>query len=67
MPENNERLPFLRLGWAIWFLILVLSAFIVPYAFLSGVPKITGAFLYWTLFALVAMVSIFCVTSYWRD
>ncbi|MEW6425473.1 MAG: hypothetical protein AB1523_12170 [Bacillota bacterium] len=67
MPENNERLPFLRLGWTIWFVILVLSAFIVPYAFLTNLPKISGAFLFWTLFVLAAIISIFRVTDYWRD
>ena len=37
--------------WTIWFLIIVLSAFIVPFSFLSGITRITGAFLYWGVFA----------------
>ncbi len=54
-------------GWVIWFLILVLSAFIVPFYFLSNVPKVYGAFLYWGVFAIVAIISVGVITSKWRD
>ncbi len=54
-------------GWAVWFLVLVLSAFIVPYQFLSGIPKVYGAFLYWGLFALAAMISVGIITARWRE
>ncbi len=67
MSENNERLPILRKAWIIWLAVLILSAFIVPYTLFSNVPKMTGAFLFWTLFALAAIISIFQVTNYWRD
>ncbi len=53
-------------GWIIWFLVLVLSAFIVPFYLLSGVEKVSGAFLYWGLFALAAMISVGVITGKWR-
>lgn len=55
------------IAWAIWFFVIVLSAFTVPYYFLSGVTKIYGAFLYWGVFAIVAIVSVGIITSKWRD
>jgi len=54
-------------GWVIWFLILVLSAFTVPFFLLSNVVKVYGAFLYWGIFALVAIISVGIVASKWRD
>jgi len=53
-------------GWVIWFLVLVLSAFIVPFYLLSGVEKVYGAFLYWGIFALAAMISVGVITGKWR-
>lgn len=67
-PEFQEKgLTGARLGWLIWFCALVLSAFIVPFTLLSGVASAAGAFLYWTVFALVAIVSILTMTRRWRD
>jgi uncharacterized membrane protein YhaH (DUF805 family) len=67
-PEFREKsLTRARLGWLIWFCALVLSAFIVPFTVLSTVASGAGAFLYWTVFALVAIVSIIGLTRRWRD
>jgi len=54
-------------GWVIWFVILVIPAFFVPFYFMSDVAKVYGAFLYWGVFALVAIVSVGIITSKWRD
>lgn len=56
-----------RLLWVVWLVILILSAYIVPYILLNDVNKITGAFLYWTLFALIAIFSTIKIINYWRD
>ena len=53
--------------WALIFFVLVLSAFIVPYVFLANVATVYGAFLYWNLFAIVAILLIAVVTKKWRD
>jgi len=55
------------IGWLIWFGLLLGSAVIVPYYFLSGVESFYGAFLYWGLFALAAIVSVVVITASWRD
>ncbi|KJR97513.1 MAG: hypothetical protein VR68_12555 [Peptococcaceae bacterium BRH_c4a] len=55
------------IGWAIWFFVIVLSAFTVPYYLLSNVAKVYGAFLYWGIFAIVAIISVGIITSKWRD
>lgn len=55
------------IAWVVWFFIIVMSAFIVPYYFLSEVPRIYGAFLYWGLFAVTAIISVGIITSKWRD
>lgn len=57
----------LRIGWALFFLVLVLSAFVVPFVFFSGLPKIYGAFLFWFLFALAASAGVGAITARWRD
>ena len=54
-------------GWVVWFMVLVLSAFIVPYQFLSEITRVYGAFLYWGLFALAAMISVGFITARWRE
>ncbi len=52
---------------ALWFSLLLLSAYIVPYGFLSDVPSMAGSFLYWSLFALAIILFILRLMSSWRD
>lgn len=52
--------------WSLFFLLLVTSAFSVPYL-LSDIPRMYGAFLYWVIFALIALVAMFLITAKWRD
>lgn len=53
--------------WAGAMLVLVLSAFVVPYTLLSGVDVWYGAFLFWVIFGLAAIGMIVAMTSSWRD
>lgn len=53
--------------WLAWFLVLVLAAFVVPYTLLSSVEKIYGAFLFWVIFAIIAIISVEAITRSWRD
>ena len=64
---DNKKLSKLRVIWILCLAVLILSAFIVPYLFLSNVEKVSGAFLYWTIFALVAIISTIKITKYWSD
>jgi len=56
-----------RSFWIVWLILLILSAYFVPFLVLNDVKLITGSFLYWVLFALVAIFSTIKITNYWRD
>ncbi len=56
-----------RWGWITWFGFLLLLDYTIPYKLLSGVSKFHGAFLFWNLFAIAAIVSIFVLLWKWRD
>lgn len=46
--------------------LLVVAAVVIPYTLLSNVQRVSGAFLFWTLFALVVIVLIVRVTREWQ-
>ena len=64
---DDKKLSKLRVTWVLWLAVLILSAFIVPYLFLSNVEKVSGAFFYWSIFALIAIFSTIKITKYWSD
>lgn len=53
-----------RLG-AVLIVILVFSAYLVPYTVLSGVKAWYGSFLFWTLFAVAAIGVVAWMTRAW--
>jgi len=57
-----------RIFWALLFVVMILSAFIVPFTpLLSNLTKVYGAFLFWTLFALIVIFCLGVITARWRD
>ncbi|MFW5976585.1 MAG: hypothetical protein ACOCQS_01425 [Bacillota bacterium] len=56
-----------RKFWLIWLVILVLSAYIVPYYVINDVEKITGPFLFWTIYAIIAIISTLIIINKWRN
>ncbi|MFC4076346.1 hypothetical protein [Salinithrix halophila] len=58
------RSRFLGVGAA---LLLILAAFIIPFTLLDDVRSWTGAFLFWILFALTAVLLNAWIASKWRD
>ncbi len=56
-----------RIFWAIYSLVLVTLAFAVPFVFLSQVDAFHGAFLFWCLFALAAIIGVAKITAHWPD
>lgn len=46
--------------------LLVVAAVVIPYTLLSNVQRVSGAFLFWTLFALVVIVLIVRATREWQ-
>ena len=53
--------------WLIWFLFLFFVDFFVPFTWLSQVQKVTGAFLFWVVWTLVAIASMFVIFLGWRE
>lgn len=61
--ELNKK----RVLWIVWLIVLIISAYFVPYIILRNVNQIEASFLYWTLFALAAIISTIKITTYWSD
>ncbi len=55
-----------RLMWLIWLMLLILSAFVVPYLFIGEISRVTASFLFWTLFAITAIISTIKIIGHWR-
>ncbi|MGM0499462.1 MAG: hypothetical protein ACQERL_04520 [Bacillota bacterium] len=64
---ENDKLKKLRLLYAALILMLVLSAFAVPYLMLNSINLFRGAFLFWLLFALIVIFLTIKITTYWRN
>lgn len=56
-----------EIRWALFLIALVLSAYIVPYTVLNDVNEWYGSFLYWSLFAIVIIISNVLITKKWSD
>lgn len=57
-----------RIFWIALFLVMILSAFIIPFTpLLSQLTKPYGAFLFWNLFAFIVIVCLGFITARWRD
>ncbi len=65
--RGEERMSDRALRWALFFVILIISAITVPFIFLQSTFKIYGAFLFWLLFAVIAIISVGFITNSWRD
>ena len=53
--------------WVGWFSILLLVNFILPYTLLADIASVKGSFLFWLLWAGVAVVSMFMMFLPWRE
>ena len=49
--------------WVAWFLFLFVLEFTVPFLLLKDIPKMTGSFLFWLLWVIAAMGSMFFISS----
>lgn len=54
-------------GWVAWFLFLFVLDFTIPFIGFKHVPTVTGSFLFWTLWIVVAIASMFLIFSRWRE
>jgi len=54
-------------AWAwIWFGFLLALDIAIPWFVLARVEKVSGAFLFWTIWAAVAIISAFVIFRRWR-
>lgn len=53
--------------WIAWFVFLLLLNFYLPFVVLVDVPNLSGSFLFWVIWVLVAIVSMFIIFLKWRD
>lgn len=64
--DKNE-LKKKRFIFLLLIIALVVSAYLVPYVFLSRINTVFGAFSYWTIFSLLVIYITIKITSYWRE
>lgn len=54
-------------GWMYWFVLLFILDFTVPFLLFKDVPKVTGSFLFWIIWIIVAITSMFVIFLRWRE
>ena len=53
--------------WIGWFVFLFILDFAVPYGLLNNVGSLSGSFLFWTVWGLVAIGSMWLMVRGWRE
>ena len=53
--------------WIGWFVFLFILDFVVPYQVLDRVPRLSGSFLFWTVWGLAAIGSMWLMVRGWRE
>jgi len=57
-----------KFTWAwVWLGFLVALDVVIPWYVLSHVEKMSGAFLFWTIWAAVVVASVFFILRRWRE
>ena len=56
-----------KLAWAwVWFACLLALDIAIPWFVLTRVEKVSGAFLFWTIWVVLAIISAFVILRRWR-
>ena len=54
--------------WAwVWFALLLVLDIAIPWFVLTRVEKLSGAFLFWTVWVAVAIISAIVISLRWRE
>jgi uncharacterized membrane protein YhaH (DUF805 family) len=53
--------------WIGWFLFLFLLDFLIPFEYLTKIARLSGSFLFWIIWIVVATASMFVMFLRWRD
>jgi hypothetical protein len=54
-------------NWGLWFLFLFVLDFVVPFSVLKDIPRLSGSFLFWMVWIVVAIVSMFIIFLKWQE
>lgn len=55
-------------AWAwVWFAFLLALDIAIPWFVLTNVEKVSGAFLFWTIWVVAAIISAFVIFLKWRE
>ena len=58
----------MKFTWAwIWFAFLLALDIAIPWFVLTNVEKISGAFLFWTIWVVAAIITAFVIFLKWRE
>lgn len=67
IEKQKKKFSKMRKGYLLWFLILLGLDYIIPYTLLKNVPKIYGSFLFYIIWSLITIISMFTIFIRWRD
>ena len=57
-----------KFTWAwIWFAFLLALDIAIPWFVLTNVEKMSGAFLFWTIWVVAAIITAFVIFLKWRE
>ena len=51
--------------WIAWFVFLLLLNFYIPFVVLVDIPNLSGSFLFWVVWVVVAIISMFIIFLKW--
>jgi hypothetical protein len=65
---GGEVSEMTKTAWAwVWFGFLLALDIAIPWYVLTSVEKMSGAFLFWTIWVLAAIISAFVIFLRWRE
>jgi hypothetical protein len=65
---GGEVSEMTKTAWAwVWFGLLLALDIAIPWYVLTNVEKMSGAFLFWTIWVLAAIISAFIIFLKWRE
>ena len=57
--------PFMK--WFCWFVLLFIIDFTIPYTLLKDVPSVWGSLVFWIVWGIIAILSMFAIFIRWHD
>jgi hypothetical protein len=58
----------MKFTWAwVWFAFLLALDIAIPWFVLTNVEKMSGAFLFWTIWVVAAIITAFVIFLRWRE